>query len=175
MCVGQRARQQRGWPTGRRDLATFHGPDLLTLDAAQSPGRTSIGSRDSVGEPPPGASHPHRGKYRFQKSQIDVQVEHENRQYAKDPAWWILVPGLVEQLTATGTEIRSRPVSPLRDHLRTVWTETSHRTPLEFHRLNELARSREEKGDRSNLCEAPYGPFRQIGPVPFFRESRKTI
>ncbi len=26
-----------------------------------------------------------------------------------------------------------------------------------------------EKGDRSNLCEAPGGPFRQIGPVPFFR------
>jgi len=25
-----------------------------------------------------------------------------------------------------------------------------------------------EKGDRSNLCEAPFGPFRQIGPVPFF-------
>ncbi|MBU4273411.1 MAG: UDP-N-acetylmuramoyl-L-alanyl-D-glutamate--2,6-diaminopimelate ligase [Planctomycetes bacterium] len=24
-----------------------------------------------------------------------------------------------------------------------------------------------EKGDRSNLCEAPSGPFRQIGPVPF--------
>ncbi len=23
------------------------------------------------------------------------------------------------------------------------------------------------KGDRSNLCEAPSGPFRQIGPVPF--------
>jgi hypothetical protein len=27
---------------------------------------------------------------------------------------------------------------------------------------------RGEKGDRSNLCEAPEGPFRQIGPVPFF-------
>ena len=26
----------------------------------------------------------------------------------------------------------------------------------------------DEKGDRSNLCEAPSGPFRQIGPVPFF-------
>jgi hypothetical protein len=26
-----------------------------------------------------------------------------------------------------------------------------------------------EKGDRSNLCEAPDGPPRQIGPVPFFR------
>ena len=25
-----------------------------------------------------------------------------------------------------------------------------------------------EKGDGSNLCEAPAGPFRQIGPVPFF-------
>ena len=24
-----------------------------------------------------------------------------------------------------------------------------------------------QKGDRSNLCEAPSGPFRQIGPVPF--------
>ena len=26
---------------------------------------------------------------------------------------------------------------------------------------------RARKGDRSNLCEAPFGPFRQIGPVPF--------
>ena len=26
---------------------------------------------------------------------------------------------------------------------------------------------RREKGDRSNLCEAPEGPSRQIGPVPF--------
>jgi len=25
-----------------------------------------------------------------------------------------------------------------------------------------------EKGDRFNLCAAPFGPFRQIGPVPFF-------
>ena len=24
------------------------------------------------------------------------------------------------------------------------------------------------KGDRHHLCEAPGGPFRQIGPVPFF-------
>ncbi|MCL4202263.1 MAG: hypothetical protein KJ000_07195 [Pirellulaceae bacterium] len=27
----------------------------------------------------------------------------------------------------------------------------------------------EEKGDKSNLCEAPSGPFRQIGLIPFFR------
>ncbi|HUT88771.1 MAG TPA: hypothetical protein VMY37_04700 [Thermoguttaceae bacterium] len=26
-----------------------------------------------------------------------------------------------------------------------------------------------EKGDRSNSCEAPFGPSRQIGPAPFFR------
>ena len=25
-----------------------------------------------------------------------------------------------------------------------------------------------EKGDRPHLCEAPSGPFRQMGPVPFF-------
>ena len=25
------------------------------------------------------------------------------------------------------------------------------------------------KGDRSILCEAPFGPFRQNGPVPFSR------
>ena len=30
----------------------------------------------------------------------------------------------------------------------------------------------EGKGDRSNLCEAPSGPFRQIGPVPFSRLQR---
>jgi len=31
-----------------------------------------------------------------------------------------------------------------------------------------IAQRRGEKGDRSNLCEAPSGPFLQIGPVPFF-------
>jgi len=39
----------------------------------------------------------------------------------------------------------------------------------------------EEKGDRSNLCDdhasmvPAFGPFRQIGPVPNFPESRKAI
>jgi hypothetical protein len=39
----------------------------------------------------------------------------------------------------------------------------------------------EEKGDRSNLCDdhasmvPAFGPFRRIGPVPFFPESRKAI
>jgi len=37
--------------------------------------------------------------------------------------------------------------------------EPKHRAPL--------LGSGEGKGDRSNLCEAPSGPFRQIGPVPF--------
>jgi WD40 repeat protein/serine/threonine protein kinase len=31
------------------------------------------------------------------------------------------------------------------------------------------------KGDKSNLCEAPEGPFRQIGPVPFSRPLAKVI
>ena len=30
------------------------------------------------------------------------------------------------------------------------------------------------KGDRSNLCEAPFGPFRQIGPVPFSARNPKS-
>jgi hypothetical protein len=25
-----------------------------------------------------------------------------------------------------------------------------------------------EKGDSPHLCEAPFGPFRQMGTVPFF-------
>jgi hypothetical protein len=29
-----------------------------------------------------------------------------------------------------------------------------------------------EKGDKSNLCEAPEGPFRQIGLIPFFRPAK---
>ena len=33
-----------------------------------------------------------------------------------------------------------------------------------------LLRSNEEKGDSPHLCEAPFGPFRQMGTVPFFRE-----
>jgi hypothetical protein len=32
-----------------------------------------------------------------------------------------------------------------------------------------------EKGDRSNLCEAPSGPFRQIGPVPFFTPADRRL
>jgi len=34
---------------------------------------------------------------------------------------------------------------------------------------------RQGKGDRSNLCEAPSGPFRQIGPVPFSSIRRVNI
>jgi len=34
---------------------------------------------------------------------------------------------------------------------------------------------RREKGDRSNLCEAPFGPSRQIGPVPFFPLLRASL
>jgi tripeptide aminopeptidase len=30
------------------------------------------------------------------------------------------------------------------------------------------------KGDRSNLCAAPFGPFRQIGPVPFSHAGGET-
>ncbi len=33
--------------------------------------------------------------------------------------------------------------------------------------LRERGEPGREKGDRSNLCAAPSGPFRQIGPVPF--------
>ena len=33
--------------------------------------------------------------------------------------------------------------------------------------LAEIVRRLAGKGDRSNLCKAPGGPFRQIGPVPF--------
>jgi len=31
-----------------------------------------------------------------------------------------------------------------------------------------------EKGDRFNLCAAPFGPFRQIEPVPFFSTGLHT-
>jgi ferredoxin len=31
------------------------------------------------------------------------------------------------------------------------------------------------KGDRSNLCEAPEGPFRQIGPVPFSAQAARCL
>ena len=31
------------------------------------------------------------------------------------------------------------------------------------------------KGDRSNLCAAPSGPFRQIGPVPFSRRRQIAV
>jgi len=34
---------------------------------------------------------------------------------------------------------------------------------------------RREKGDRSNLCEAPFWPSRQIGPVPFFPLLRASL
>jgi tetratricopeptide (TPR) repeat protein len=32
-----------------------------------------------------------------------------------------------------------------------------------------------EKGDSPHLCEAPSGPFRQMGTVPFFRPSRRYL
>jgi uncharacterized repeat protein (TIGR01451 family) len=35
-------------------------------------------------------------------------------------------------------------------------------------------RIRQEKGDSPHLCEAPGGPFRQMGTVPFFLRSRKA-
>ena len=38
-----------------------------------------------------------------------------------------------------------------------------------------LAKSCKEKGDGANLCEAPFGPFRQISPVPFFRRRAFTL
>jgi hypothetical protein len=31
-----------------------------------------------------------------------------------------------------------------------------------------------EKGDSPHLCEAPFGPFRQMGTVPFFPELCKS-
>jgi hypothetical protein len=31
------------------------------------------------------------------------------------------------------------------------------------------------KGDSPHLCEAPYGPFRQMGTVPFFRPRRAGV
>jgi putative mRNA 3-end processing factor len=34
---------------------------------------------------------------------------------------------------------------------------------------------RPEKGDRPHLCEAPSGPFRQMGPVPFFPQVRIAV
>ncbi len=42
-------------------------------------------------------------------------------------------------------------------------------------RVSELLRADGGKGDRSNLCEAPEGPFRQIGPVPFSTVERALL
>jgi hypothetical protein len=33
--------------------------------------------------------------------------------------------------------------------------------------LHPLVKGRVEKGDTSNFCKTVFGPFRQIGPVPF--------
>ncbi len=41
--------------------------------------------------------------------------------------------------------------------------------------LADLAKSRAEKGDSPHLCEAPEGPFRQMGTVPFFRHNLRVI
>jgi transketolase len=37
--------------------------------------------------------------------------------------------------------------------------------------VGRLALPGTEKGDSPHLCEAPFGPFRQMGTVPFFRPS----
>ena len=47
---------------------------------------------------------------------------------------------------------------------RSLWRMLDH--------LEEIAGG---KGDRSNLCEAPGGPFRQIGPVPFSAPSSFSL
>jgi len=39
---------------------------------------------------------------------------------------------------------------------------------LPFYRLQAVSGTVEEKGDGALLCEAPFGPFRQKSPVPFF-------
>jgi hypothetical protein len=51
---------------------------------------------------------------------------------------------------------------------RTATKDSSASTAGAGNRLNELARSEEEKGVRSNLPERPEGCFAQIGPGPFF-------
>ena len=60
----------------------------------------------------------------------------------------------------------TRAVAPAFRGRRSLWRMLDHLEELEkgvrtvFHG--------DEKGVRSNLCEAPGGPFRQIGPDPFF-------
>jgi len=62
------------------------------------------------------------------------------------------------------------------------WSQPRFESLLEFFDVNVIALAlpgiawlmmelqvfRGEKGDRSNLCEAPSGPSRKIGPIPFF-------
>jgi len=52
--------------------------------------------------------------------------------------------------------------------LFSVSRDRIHKCTLEGVLNQVLGQIRGEKGDRSILCEAPSGPFRQNGPVPFF-------
>ncbi len=54
------------------------------------------------------------------------------------------------------------------------WLRPSAEIPLETIGTTEIGQPA-GKGDRSNLCEAPAGPFRQIGPVPFSGQSHRAF
>jgi Mrp family chromosome partitioning ATPase len=52
---------------------------------------------------------------------------------------------------------------------RAAWEEAIGPTEIPSLFVLPAGRTPEEKGDSPHLCEAPFGPFRQMGTVPFFR------
>jgi predicted flavoprotein YhiN len=62
------------------------------------------------------------------------------------------------------------PASDRAADVRAALVRRANRSGCEFatgESLVDIACTSGGKGDRSNFCEAPSGPFRQIGPVPF--------
>ena len=64
-------------------------------------------------------------------------------------------------------------VRMVRDQFRCGLDEVDQTLARYRDQLASEMRAEGGKGDRSNLCEAPFGPFRQIGPVPFSNHQRE--
>ncbi len=82
--------------------------------------------------------------------------------------------GRVVALNSSGAYGGSKlwPVEYFGQLARRIVAELDHDVlvtcgPNERDIAREIVRLAAGKGDRSNLCAAPLGPFRQIGPVPF--------
>ena len=70
-------------------------------------------------------------------------------------------------MTTATVDLGTIPSYWNRRHLLGLEDLSAEEITLILDKAEVFRRAADEKGDRSNLCAAPGGPFRQIGPVPF--------